>query len=173
MAEDITKDALYDIRYTRLLDKSALKDWVMHPESLRWFPMTDEKQVDLLLRNWIGYSRFNSSLTATWDHKPIGVGTLFLMPYRKVAHLAMINICVAPTMQRKGVGTSLIRNLLHHAKNHFKLQSVHLELIEGAPLIKVLEGQGFYRVFKQDHYYEVEGKMFPREVWEKKLSEGE
>ena len=164
-----TSDPNYDIRYTRLLDKPLLKEWVMHPEVLKWFPMNDEKEVDLLLRNWIGYSRFRSSLTATYDHKPIGIATLFLMPYRKVSHLAMINIAVDPRMQRKGVGTSLIRNLVHLAKETFKLRSIHIEMIEGCRLISILEKQGFYEVYRQGHYFDVEGEKRGRVVMEIQL----
>lgn len=170
MREDITQDPLYDIRYTRLLDKTPLKEWLMHPNVLKWFPMNDEKEIDLLVRNWIGYSRFLSSLTAVFDHKPIGVATLFLMPYRKVSHLAMVNIVVAPHMQRKGVGTSLVRNLVHLAKETFKLHSIHMEMIEGCPLIPVLKRQNFYEVFKQERYFEVHKERKARVVMEAKLA---
>ena len=161
----ITNEDVYDIRYSRILDKTHLKEWVSHPEVLRWFPMVGEKEIEMMCRNWAGFSRYRSSITATYDHKPIGMATLFLMPYRKVAHLAMLNIAVAPHMQRKGVGTSLIRNIVHLAKG-FKLKSIHLEVMEGCPLIPVLKKQGFYQVFRQDDYFEVDGVKRAREVWE-------
>ena len=167
----ITNDAEYDIRFSRLLDKTVLKEWVSHPEVLRWFPMEGEKEIEMMVRNWAGFSRYRSSLTATYDHKPIGMATLFLMPYQKVAHLAMLNIVVAPHMQRKGVGMSLVRNIVHLAKNQFKLKSVHIELVEGCPLIPLLKKQNFTRVFRQEDYFEVNGVKRAREVWEVQIEQ--
>ena len=143
MKETITSDPRYDIRYTRLLDKTPLKEWVMHPEVLKWFPMNNEKEVDLLLRNWIGYSRFESSLTAIFDHKPIGIATLFLMPYKKVAHESMFKIVVSPEYQRRGIGSSLLKNIKHLAQQRFRLERLHVEVYAENPLIVVLENKGF------------------------------
>ena len=164
--EIITGDSRYNIRFTRVLDKGALVDWVKRPEVLRWFPMEGDKEIEMCLRNWIGFSKFQCSLTATFDHKAIGIATLYLMPYKKVAHLAMVNIVVVPEMQKKGVGTSLVRNIVHLAKTKFKLTSLHFEVMEGCDLIPVLEKQGFVQVFRQPDFYTVFGEDVARIVME-------
>ncbi|MDN3505227.1 MAG: GNAT family N-acetyltransferase [Rhabdochlamydiaceae bacterium] len=165
----ITDDPRYSIRYTRVLDKGALVNWIKAPEVLRWFPMEGDKEIELCLRNWIGFSRFQCSLTATFDHTPIGIATLYLMPYKKVAHLAMVNIVVSPNMQKKGVGTSLVRNIVHLAKTKFKLTSIHFEVMEGCDLIPILEKQGFVQVFRQSSFYTVFGDDVARIVMEVQL----
>ena len=43
-----------------------------------------------------------ASLTATINHVPCGIGTLFLMPYKKVAHHCLFKLIVDPHWQRKG-----------------------------------------------------------------------
>lgn len=170
MKEIITDHSSYDLRYTRILDKGSLIRWISHPEVVRWFPIEGEKEKELFLRNWIGFSRFRSSLTAIYDHKPIGMATLYLMPYKKVAHLSMFNMVVDPAFQRKGVGRSLVRNLIHLAKTEFKLLSIHAEIIEGCPLIGLLDSLGFTEVFHQDDFFKIGEEYLPRKVMEIELT---
>ena len=56
-----------------------------------------------------------------------GIATLFLMPYKKVSHISMLYLIVDPKYQRKGVGSSLLKNIMHYAKK-FKLESIHVSL---------------------------------------------
>ena len=142
----------YDIRYTEEGDLSFLSQWVKNPSVLRWFPMSTEAEIDEALRCWIGFYRFRCSLTATSEGKPCAIATLFLMPYRKVAHHCLMKIAVDPTMHKKGIGSDLIKNIKHLAKNYFRLESVQVEVFEGNPLISLLERQGFSQVIRQEHY---------------------
>lgn len=170
MQESIVNHPQYAVRYTRLLDKSALINWVSHPDVLKEFPMDNQQEIEIMLRNWIGFSRYQCSLTATYDYKPIGMATLFLMPYQKVVHLAMFNIVVAPHMQRQGVGNSLILHLKQLAKEQFRLTSIHAEMMEDSPLISVLKRNDFYEVFHQEGFFKRGGKMLSRIVMETQLA---
>lgn len=142
----------FDIRYTYVTDISYLRDWANHPSVLPWFPMSTEKEIEDAIQCWIGFCRWSSSLTATIHHVPCAIGTLFLMPYRKVAHQALFKIVVDPKWQRHGIGENLIRNLKHLAKNYFRLEMIAIEIFEGNPIESLLKRQGFKEIFRQDHY---------------------
>lgn len=152
----------YDIRYTEEADLPFLRQWVNTSTMLHWFPMMDESEADEALRCWIGFHRFRSSLTATCGGKPCGIATLFLMPYKKVAHHCLLKIAVDPTMQRKGIGSDLIKNIKHLAKSYFRLESLHAEVFEGNPLISILKKQGFYEVIRQERYVKEDGQYLAR-----------
>lgn len=132
-----------DIRYTLAEDEAYLRKWMAIPSVLDFFPMNTEKEVDDAIKAWMSFCRYKASLTATYNQIPIGMATLFLMPYRKVAHHAFFKVVVDPEHQKKGVGTSLIRNIKHLAKNYFHLERLYVEVFEDNPLLKILEKEGF------------------------------
>ncbi|MCI0382243.1 MAG: GNAT family N-acetyltransferase [Chlamydiae bacterium] len=142
----------FDIRYTNLYDTDHLREWLMTPGILDWFPMSDEKEVEDAIRVWIGFSRFSSSITAIIEGKPCGIGTLFLMPYRKIRHHCFFKLIVDPKLVRKGIGTSLLKNLKHLAKNYFHLELMHTELFEGNPFIGLLKKFDFHQFARQEKY---------------------
>src|SRR6185295_18423587 len=100
-----------DIRYTYITDAKYLKEWLKAPGVSHWFPMSTEKEIDDAAQAWMGFSRYSCSLTCTVDSIPCAIGTLFLMPYRKVAHHCLIKLIVDPNYRRRGIGTSLLKNL--------------------------------------------------------------
>lgn len=159
----------YDIRYTYITDISHLREWIKSPGMLHWFPMHTEKEVEDALQCWIGFSRWSSSLTATINHVPCAIGTLFLMPYKKVAHHCIFKIIVDPKWQRKGIGYSLLKNLKHLAKNYFRLEMINIEVFEGNPIIELLKKHDFYEFTRQDRYVKEDGKYFARVLMETKL----
>lgn len=146
----ITDKKDYEIRYTDPSDEKVLRKWLKFPGLLDWYPMSNEKETDLIMKNWIGFYRFKSSLTATFKGKPIGIATLLLMPYRKVAHHAMLYFIVDPKSAHQGVGTSLLKNIKHLAKDYFKIEGIHFDVYEGCPAIKLFESQGFREVARLD-----------------------
>ena len=115
------------------------------------------------------YTQYSCSLTAVLDGVPCGIATLFLMPYKKVAHHSLFKIVVDPLLHRKGIGTSLVRNIKHLAKNYFHLEFLHVEVFEGNPLIALLQQQGFYEFARQDLYVKNEGKYLARILLETAL----
>jgi putative acetyltransferase len=168
MANDITQDENYDIRYSRVTDISYLKKWMIDPRILQYLPFDyhQSQELEYFAKNWIGFSRYQASLTAVYNAHPCGIGTLFLMPYRKVAHMAMMYIVVDPLWQRKGIGSSLLKNLMHHARNHFKLELLNIEIMDNNPILSILKKNGFYEVFRQEKYFKVNGKYHARILME-------
>lgn len=151
-----------DIRYTFVTDASYLRQWLYQPDVLKWFPVSTEKEIDDAIQCWIGFCRYSCSLTATIDHVPCAIGTLFLMPYRKVAHQALFKVVVDPKWQRKGVGEALIRNLKHLAKNYFHLDMIAIEVFEGNPILSLLKKQGFQEIFRQENFAKAGPKSLAR-----------
>jgi putative acetyltransferase len=159
----------FDIRFSTMEDGVWLEKWLLTPGMLHWFPMSAGKEIGENVQNWIGFSRFNASLTALIDETPCAIGTLFLMPYRKVAHECLFKLIVDPKWQRKGIGRSLMRNLMHLAKNRFMLEFMQTDLVEGNPLEHLLQELQFYSVVKQENFFKEEGRYFGRILMERDL----
>ncbi len=146
----------FDIRYTTMEDLSYLQEWFQDAAACDDFPFNSNEKEESL-KNWIGFCKFKASLTGTIDDVPCAVGTLFLMPYRKVAHHCSFYIMVDPKHRRKGIGTSMIRNLLHLAKNRFKLDGVHVEIYEPSALLPLLLKLRFEQFVRQENFVKING----------------
>ncbi len=155
-----------DIRYTYVTDSPYLRQWLDLPEVQKWFPVSEEKEIEDAVQCWIGFSRYSCSLTAVLEGVPCGIGTLFLMPYKKVSHHALFKLIVDPQYQRRGIGSSLLKNLKHLAKNYFRLDLIHTEVFEGNPLIHLLEAQGFQVYAKQEDFVKDKGQYLGRILYE-------
>jgi ribosomal protein S18 acetylase RimI-like enzyme len=156
----------FDIRYTQMTDAQPLKEWLMSPGMLHWFPMADEKEVDDAVQAWIGFCRWSCSLTCVSKNTPCAIGTLFLMPYRKVAHHCLFKMIVDPQHQKRGIGMSLLKNLKHLAKNYFRQEIMHIEVYEGNPIVKLLEKQGFREFARQEDFVKEGDRYLSRLLFE-------
>lgn len=171
--KELTDSNHFDIRYTIPEDEKSLKKWLTIPGMYQWFTMEDKNEAYEMARIWISFHKIKSSLTAVYKNKPCGIATLFLMPYVKVAHMGMGYIIVNPEMQKKGVGSALLKNLEHLAKNYFKLELLQFEIYGSNPLIQSLEKRGFKQVFQQEHYVkDSDNNYFPRTFLELNLKNG-
>ena len=141
-----------DIRYTRSMDVSYLKEWIQTPKVLAYFPMNTEKEIEQALSAWMFFSRYQASLTAIYNHIPCGMATLFLMPYKKISHQCSFKLCVDPKHWREGIGSSLIKNLKHLAKEKFHLEAIYTEVFDDNPLVDLLKEFGFYEFARQENY---------------------
>ncbi len=141
-----------DIRYTEAGDGKYLKEWLMDPETLRWFPMDDEAEVDDAVMRWIAFYRYKCSLTITKDNVPCGISTLYLQPYRKLAHQCEFGIIIGRDYRSIGIGTYLMKNLIHLAKDKFKIELLHLQAYAGNPAIKMYEQFGFVEFGRQNSW---------------------
>jgi RimJ/RimL family protein N-acetyltransferase len=169
--ESIPSVNAFDIRYTEMSDLSFLREWVLSPGMLHWFPVADEKEAEEALNCWIAFSRWNCSLTATTDEVPCGIATLFLMPYYKVAHHCLFKLIVDPQYQKRGVGFALLRNLKHLAKNYFKLEMIHAEVIEENPVVHLLKKLDFYEFTRQKGFIKEGDRYWDRLLFQVDLQE--
>lgn len=145
-------DSGVEIRYTDLSDGRYLKEWLLDPTVARWFPMDDPVEIEDAVHRWIGFSRYKCSLTAVKDGTPCGLATLYLQPYRKLAHQAEFGIIVGPEHRGKGVGTELLKNLMHLAKEQFRIELLHLQVYSENPAIHLYSRLGFKAFGEQKHW---------------------
>ncbi|MCP5469112.1 MAG: GNAT family N-acetyltransferase [Chlamydiales bacterium] len=158
-----------DLRYTTLEDGEYLNEWLLQPGVLAGFPMADEQEVEDSVKHWIGFSRYKSSLTVTHEEEPIGLATLCLMPYKKLAHQCLLSIIVSEEWRNKGVGTLLMNNILHLAKEYFAMDVVYLEVYQDNPAISLYHRFGFKKVGEQKHFMKENGKYIGKVVMERVL----
>lgn len=166
---DIERSPLnIDIRYTEPGDAKFLKEWLLDPEVSRWFPMADEVEIDDAVNRWIGFYRYRCSLTAVYQGNPVALSTLYLQPYKKLAHQCEFGIIVAPDFRGNKIGTEILNNLIYLAKEKFGIELLHLQVYEGNPATRLYERMGFKEFGKQTSWIkEKEGHYTGRVFMEK------
>jgi putative acetyltransferase len=151
----------FDIRFSEPSDLEFMQRYFAVPGACDDFPFGDEEKEEAL-KNWIGFAKFKASLTGLVGEIPVALGTLFLMPYKKVAHHCSFYLFVDPAHRRKGIGTSMVRNLLHLAKTRFRLESVHVEIYEPSHLLRLVQKQNFIEFARQEDDVKLGGCPRPR-----------
>ena len=158
-AEEIPE---FDIRYTVASDAKYLKQWLQEDGILRWFPMKEPNEIEDSIKRWISFHRLKSSLTASVEGVPCGIATLYLHPYRKLSHQCQFGIIVDPQYRNKGIGGSLIKNLIHLADNYFNIELLHLEVYEGNPAFNLYDRFGFKEFGRQTKWIKDDGEYLGR-----------
>lgn len=169
MEEKLPKIEGLELRYTREEDLVSLEEWLMEPGVLKAFPMGDEREVKDAVKYWIGFAKYKASITALFENEPCGIATLCLMPYQKISHQCLVSIIVTEKMRGKGVGTILMNNLIHLAKNYFHLEVLYLEVYEGNAAISLYRRFGFKEVGAQPCFMKEEGKYVSKVIMERIL----
>jgi putative acetyltransferase len=159
-----------DIRYTEPSDAPYLYKWLQEPGILRWFPMIDNPEIEDAVNRWISFSRYRCSLTAVIDGVPCGLATLYLQPYRKLKHQCEFGIIVDLNYRNRGVGTDLLKNLIHLAKNYFNIELLHLQVYTDNPARRLYERFGFKEFGMQAHWIkEDDGSYTGRTFMEREI----
>ena len=159
-----------DIRYTYVTDTPYLRQWLEIPDVQKWFPVSEEREIEDAIQCWIGFSRYKCSLTAVKDGVPCGVATLYLQPYRKLAHQCEFGIIVGTGYRGQGIGTELLKNLMHLAKDKFLIELLHLQVYSENPAIHLYTRMGFKEFGRQTHWIkEIDGTYTGRLFMEKNL----
>lgn len=154
MNQDIGQQPIsgLDIRYTEVTDAPFLKEWLLDPGVASWFPMADAAEIEDAVHRWIAFSRYRCSLTAVMEGVPCGMATLYLQPYRKLAHQCEFGIIVAPAYRNRGIGSDLLKNLTHLAKEYFRIELLHLQVYARNPAIRLYQRFGFKEFGCQTHW---------------------
>lgn len=141
-----------DVRFTKAEDAKYLKEWLMDPRNKRCFPMEEEVETEDAVARWIAFYRYRCSLTATINEVPCGIATLYLQPYKNLAHQCEFGIILGHEYQNKGVGGYLMNNLMHLAKEKFKIDLLHLQVRADNPAIDFYKRFGFTEFGRQNHW---------------------
>jgi putative acetyltransferase len=140
-----------EIRYTEAGDAKYLKEWLMDPEIRRWFPMDDELEIDDAVMRWIVFYRYKCSLTILKEGIPCGIATLYLQPYRRLAHQCEFGIVLDRNFHRQGIGSYLMSSLIHLAKEKFKIELLHLQVYKGNQAAVSLYERFGFKVFGEQN----------------------
>ncbi|GAB5412006.1 MAG: hypothetical protein ChlgKO_11200 [Chlamydiales bacterium] len=124
-------------------DIPSLRVWMREEGILRWFPMVREVEVMDAIRYWQSFIATGSSLTAEVDGEPAGMANIYLQPFEKTKHQALLVIVVGGKFRGCGVGTKLMKALMKLAKEKFQIKTLHLEVYQENPAIRLYERLGF------------------------------
>ena len=168
---DLKKPQGFGIRYTEEGDGKYLREWLLDPEVGRWFPMSEVSEVDDAVGRWIAFHRYSCSVTATVDGIPCGISTLYLQPYRKLAHQCEFGIICSPDFRGLGVGSQLLSNLMRLAKEEFGIQLLHLQVYAENPALRLYKRFGFREFGRQTCWIKEGGAFVGRIFMERFLDE--
>lgn len=158
-----------EIRYTEPEDAKYLKAWLTDPSVKNWFPMVDEVEIDDAVIRWIAFHRYKCSLTITKDGIPCGIATLYLQPYRKLAHQCEFGIIVGTEYRNKGIGSYLMSGIMHLAKEKFKIELLHLQVYAENPAMNLYKRFGFKEFGRQEGWIKDQDRYVGRVFMERYL----
>ncbi|MDP1836804.1 MAG: GNAT family N-acetyltransferase [Chlamydiales bacterium] len=152
MDDSSKPEPVLEVRYTEASDGPYLREWLSQPSTMRWFAMSDEMEVDDSVKRWIGFARYKCSLTVTLDGVPCGLATLYLQPYRRLAHQSEFGIVVGKEHRGRRVGELLLNSLMDLAKNTFRIELLHLTVYGDNPAIRLYRRFGFQEFGRQTRW---------------------
>lgn len=158
-----------EIRYTEPGDAKYLKEWLMDSSISNWFPMADEVEIDDAVMRWIAFYRYKCSLTILKDGVPCGIATLYLQPYRKLAHQCEFGIIVGKDYRNMGIGSYLMGSLMHLAKEKFKIELLHLQVYAENPAMNLYRRFGFKEFGRQNSWIREKDRYVGRVFMERFL----
>jgi RimJ/RimL family protein N-acetyltransferase len=158
-----------ELRYTEPEDAKYLKAWLMEPSVMCWFPMADEVEIDDAVMRWIAFHRYKCSLTITKDGIPCGIATLYLQPYRKLAHQCEFGIIVGTGYRNMGIGSYLMSSIMHLAKEKFKIELLHLQVYAENPAMNLYKRFGFKEFGRQNSWIKEKDRYVGRVFMERFL----
>ena len=157
------------VRLTQLEDAPHLIEWLSDEKVLCWFPMSDAREIEDAARIRVGYSKIGSGLTVLCEGEPCGLATLYIQPYKKLAHTCLFSIIVKKELRGQGVGQLLLERLIEMAKLKFHIEILHLEVYEGNPAQRLYEKMGFVEFGRQSHFIKEKGVFSAKILMQKKL----
>ncbi len=160
---------MIEIRPATPEEAPYLSQWLTDPAILRWFPMTDAREIDDAVRIWLSYSKYQACFTAYVDGIPVGMSTLYLQPYQKFAHQCLFAIIVDAKYRNRGIGRALLEHMFEAAKNQFNIEILHLEVYQGNPAIRLYRRMGFQEFGRQPKFIKIDGEYLDKIMMQKEL----
>lgn len=141
-----------NVRFGTEEDGAYLLEWFKEPGITRWFPCQEQNEIDDTVKMLVGFSRWNCTLIAEYDKKPVGFAALYLHAYKKIAHQCLFGMIVDEEFRNKGIGTQLLLHVIELARQNFSIETLYLEVFEGNPAISLYRRLGFKEVGYQKHF---------------------
>jgi putative acetyltransferase len=160
------------IRPSKEEEASILTTWIAQPDDLRWFPMTDQREIDDAVRIWAGYARMGAAFTAEYEGKIAGMAVLYLQPYQKMSHHCLFAIVVDAKHRNLGIGKALIEHFEKVARDQFHIEIIHLEVYENNPAIHLYERLGFKEYGRHPRFLKENGKYICKILMQKETGYG-
>lgn len=157
-----------EVRLTDADDGKYLKDWLGHPSVNRWFPMCTEAEVEDAVQRWIIFYKYKCSITAVMHGVPCGIATLYLQPYRKLAHQCEFGIIIGHDFRNQNVGGILLECLMKLARENFGVEVIHLQVYAENPAIRFYKRKGFREFGRQTHFIKEGDKTYVGRVFMEK-----
>lgn len=124
-------------------DELFLKQWLMQPDVLKWFPMGDIKEVEDSARFWISFHALGCCYIAEKEGVPCGSVLLNLTHYAKIRHQCLLSIIVSEEFRNQKIGSLLLQHAEQQARERFGILLLHLEVYEGNPARRLYERMGY------------------------------
>lgn len=154
-----------EIRYTEPEDGKYVLKWFKEPETGRWFPMHEMSEKEDAAERWVMFHKYKCSLTATMHGVPCGIATLYLQPYRKLAHHCEFGIIVGDGFRNLGIGSVLLTALMELAKENFRVEVLSLQVYGENPAIPMYKSLGFREFGRQSHFIKETGGAYVARVF--------
>lgn len=162
---------------TRSIEKSSveqgplLKNLLLQPGALEYFPLYDVREVDDAVRVWEIFCKKGASLTAFVDGTSCGIAYLNIQAYKKFAHQCLITIIVDEAFRNRGVGTALMEELFILGRETFDLEILHLEVYETNPAINLYKRLGFVEFGFHKKFIKEQGRYIGKLFMERSIVE--
>lgn len=159
-----------NFRISKPEDGLILKEWLLEPGILRWFPICNVKEIDDSIQFWLSYIKIGAAISVESGGQLLGMSTLYLNFYEKMKHHTLFVICVAPQARGQGVGSALMNYMTKLAKEQFHIELLHLEMYDGNPAQHLYERLGFKEYGRHPRFLkEEDGNYRTRILMQKRL----
>lgn len=138
-----TKLGEINIRNIVAADTVYLKQYLNSPSVLRWFPMSNTKEIEDSVNVWQTFARRGSAFAIEKNYTPLGFSLTYINHYAKLKHQALFAIIVGEPYQNQGIGSLLLQYVIQTAKDDFNLEILHLEVYEHNPAYRLYTRFGF------------------------------
>jgi len=158
------------IRFSEKSDAKHMIKWLDDEKILRWFPMETAPEIEDSVNVCMNYIKYNAVLTAEYKKQVCGIACLYLQGFKKFAHQCLFVIVLDKNHRGKNIGTELMNELMHLAKERFKIEILHLEVYDTNPAVHFYEKLGFQKYGYQPKFIKMkDGTYLGKVLMEKHL----